>query len=157
MRCTLTVLLLFIISALTPCAAEESRDNHFALNFWGLSHHQSDRKGFNQQNWGLGLRAYHKNWFVAVDRMRNSARGQTLAVGGGYEYPLFDFKGAKFSIAAEVAHLDYEFPGLGTARGLLLLPFVAVRVGNLGANMGIIPPSGKREAVLLFFATWHFK
>lgn len=156
MKNALGVLLLLFFSGLASlCFAAE--DNHLAANFWGLSHHQSDRKGYNEQNWGLGLRAYHKNWFVAVDQMRNSARGQTRAIGIGYEYPLIEIKGAKFSIAAEAAHLDYEFPGRGTARGILLLPFVSVRVNEWSGNVGLIPPNGKREAIVLFFVTWHFK
>ncbi|MCR4334048.1 MAG: hypothetical protein NUV60_03515 [Patescibacteria group bacterium] len=154
MRNVWRVLLFFAVSGLVPAFAA---DNHIAVDFWGLSYHGNRDRNYNEQNWGLGLRAYHGKWFVAADRMKNSSRGQTTAFGVGYEYPFANVRGYVFSVAAEVARVNYEFPGRGTAHGTLIIPFLSVRKDALGGNVALIPPNGRRKAILLFSATYHFK
>ena len=160
MKIAAGVLLLFALSGFTKSFAADGcpSTNHFAVNAWGLSYHETRNKGYNEQNWGLGLRWYHGCWFLAADNMRNSVRGMTLALGGGYEYPVTTIKGYTLSIAGQLTRLDYEVPGRGVAHGVVTLPFVSVKKDDLGlaGNIGIIPAIGRGRPVLLFFVTKHF-
>lgn len=147
------VLVFFMLSGLVPVFAA---GNHVAVDFWGLSYHGNRDRGYNEQNWGLGLRAYHNNWFVAIDDMKNSSSGQTVAIGAGYEYPLANVRGYVFSIAAEVARVNYEFPGRGTVHGMIIIPFLSVRKDSWAGNIALVPPNDHRKSILLFSATKHF-
>src|ERR1035437_1088663 len=112
------VLLFFVLCGPAPGLAQE--ENHLAVDVWGLSHHVNREKGYNEQNWGGGLRLYHRSFFVAADIMRNSVRGQTSSIGAGYDHNLFNIGTYAFSAEVEVAHLDYQVPKRGTARGVVV-------------------------------------
>jgi hypothetical protein len=148
--------LLFLIIVLFGPVACIAAENHLAINVWGFSHHVSRDKGYNEKNWGLGMRGYHDNWFASIDYMRNSLRGQTTSIGAGYDYPVYSLGKYTFLISAEVAHLNYQVPDRGTARGYVILPGISIRRENMNLNMTLIPPSGKREPIVLYFLTYHF-
>jgi hypothetical protein len=135
--------------------AEES-ENHLAVDLWGLSYHGDRDQDHNERNWGIGLRAYHGNWFAAVDQMKNSFRGKALAVGVGYEYPLTTIAGYTLSAEAELLHLDYEKPGQGAVNGWGILPALSLRRGDVSMHVGVIPPTESQKGLLLFFLTYHF-
>ena len=153
-----SILLSFVLFTSPAFAAEETpAENHIAVNVWGFSHHAQRNKGYNEQNWGLGVRAYHGNWFAAADEMRNSVRGNTFAYGIGYEYPLFTLKGFTASAVAEAVRVNYEFPGLGIARATVILPGASVRKENVSANLLYIPETSHRKSIVMLFGTYHFK
>lgn len=145
---------LCVLLASTSCLAEE--DIHFAVDLWGASRHADRKRNYNEQNWGIGVRGYYGNWFVSLDRMRNSVNGYTRAVGFGYEYPVVKFSGYTLSLGGEAIRLDYQIPDRGTLHGSVLLPELSIRKGQVSGNIGFVPPSGKRKSIFLFFATWHF-
>jgi len=148
------IMLFFACLAPAACLAED--ENHLALDLWGMSHHGNRDKGYNEKNWGLGVRAYHGNWFAAVDDMRNSLRGNTLSVGVGYKQPLFTLGGYTLSVEAELSHLDYHVPKRGVARGFIVLPGAEVRKGPWGASFAYVPPNSNRKSVVMVFGSYYF-
>lgn len=149
-----SIMLFFVCLGPAVCLAED--ENYLALNLWGLSHHGNRDKGYNEKNWGLGVRGYHGNWFAAVDDMRNSLNGNTLAIGGGYKYPLAKFGEYTVSVEAELSHLDYQVPKRGTVHGFVLLPGAEVRRGHWGATFAYVPPSTNRKSVVMVFGSYYF-
>ena len=148
-------MLLVAFSAI--CFAQKAPEGcYWGVDGWGFSHHADRRKGYNEKNWGAGARGQCGNWFAAVDDMRNSVRGNTLSVGGGYEYPVFSIGDFTFSAEAELTHLDYEVPGRGVARGFILLPGIEARKGRWGGTLAYVPPGGRRESIFLIFGSYYF-
>ncbi len=145
-----------VLALLMPAVCLAESDCRFALDIWGASHHFERNKGYQEVNPGIGVRAYCGNWFVAADKVaHNSARGSTLAIGGGYRFPLTTVGEYALFFDAEAVHLNYKIPGKGDVRGWGAVPSFVIKRGAWSFDTAYVR-AGRRGGVLLFFVERDF-
>lgn len=93
-------------------AAARADDERWGVNLWGLSYHLNRDAGYNEDNWGLGVRYYVKpnRLFVEADALRNSNRGLVLPLSLGLEFTIAPLPaGCRLSGVAALSAAYYQF------------------------------------------------
>jgi hypothetical protein len=124
------------------------------VNFWGLSYHPDRTKGYNEQNWGVGLSCYmHPDipWLLGTgrdnrlvlegDAMLNSWRGVAVPLSVGANYRVKTLSGGcKLYFVAAVTVAYYKNP-VNDRREVDWgpIPGVSLGCGRVRTNMMLVP------------------
>jgi hypothetical protein len=129
-------MLLFIL-ALSPAARAD--EGHWGISIWGLSYHVNRSVGYNEDNWGLGLRYYIKpgRYFLEFDALRNSNRGLALPLSAGAQFRFAPLPaGCGLYGVAALAVAYYQFPQNQTTEVKAgPVPGLTIGCGHLKGNV----------------------
>jgi hypothetical protein len=142
-------------------------DQSWGITIWGLSYHTDRDADYNELNWGLGLRYYHRpewKWlgtsgdnrvFLEGDALRDSNRGLMIPISAGVEYRIAPLPaGCKlFAVGAfTVAYYRYATRDSAVIK-FGPVPGVVIGCGRLKTNVEVIlRPSSSPLAALT--ASW---
>jgi hypothetical protein len=137
-----------MVLGLLPAKAQ-AEDGHWGITGWGLSYHVNRSVGYNEDNWGLGLRHYNRpDWkwlghdtdnrvFLEADALRNSNRGLALPLSAGVEYHVAPLPaGCKLFAVAALVLAYYQYPDKHTTDIKFgPVPGITVGCGHLKGNV----------------------
>jgi hypothetical protein len=144
------LLVLMFVGVLPATAFAEGQQ--WGLNIWGLSYHVDRTVGYNEDNWGLGVRYYNRprwRWlgkdednrvFLEADALRNSNRGLVVPLSAGVEYEISPHSGrCKLFAVAALTLAYYRFPQLDkTEIKVGPVPGIAIGCGHLKGNLMVV-------------------
>jgi hypothetical protein len=142
----LVVLMIALLAALPSPARAEGHE--WGVSIWGLSYHVDRSVGYNEDNWGLGLRySPRPQWrwlgknqenrvFLEFDALRNSNRGLVLPLSAGVEIDMATVARCKIFAVGALTVAYYQKPAIDTTEVKFgPVPGVAVGCGRVKVNL----------------------